>query len=502
MRKMILIFVIVGLVVGLTAGCTQEAAVDTSTIVISQGVDATTLDPHMHAETTTTNITIQIFDRLFMRDSDMKLQPHLAESITLLEDGSWELKLKEDIFFHNGEPFNAESVLFSIERILDPQQGSPQIANLNMIEKVDIIDDTTLRIWTKTPYPLMAERLSLEMVPPKYIQENGREYFAEHPVGTGPYRFVRWVKDEEIVLEANNEYWQGAPAIQEVLFRPIPENAVRLAALQTGDVDLAVNVPPHQVETVEQAQGCRIESVPSGRFIFLQLVANQGGLMGDKKVRQALNYAVDVPSVIEHVLGGRGIPSTQPLTPYDFGYNPDVEGYRYDPQKARELLAEAGYPEGIEITLDVPSGRYAMDKEVAEALVGQMAEAGIDATLQINEWGVHITKLLDKQMEHAFLIGWGTSLFDADATLFPQLHSQQRLTYFGDEQLDRLLEQARSCMDAAERESLYHQAVERVVEEAPFVFLYQQEDIYGVSDRLVWEPRADELILVDSMALK
>ncbi len=502
-REGILIWLLILLMIcASAAGCMGTAASDHDRVVIAQGVDATTLDPHMHAETTTSNVTVQIFDRLFMRDDQMQLQPHLAESITLLEDCVWELKLKEGIQFHNGEIFDAETVRYNIERILNPEQKSPQVANLNMIDQVIVVDGHTVQITTHAPYPLLPGRLSLEMVPPGYIEEHGDAYFAEHPVGTGPYKFVRWTRDEEIVLEANEDYWRGVPAVQEVVFKPIPENAVRISALQGGDVDLIVNVPPHQVPGLSATPGVRIETVPSGRFIFLQLVANREGPLADRRVRQALNCAVDVPAIIEHVLGGHGIVSTQPLTSYDFGFQADLQRPTFDPARATVLLAEAGYPDGLDITLDVPSGRYAMDREVAEALAGQMAEAGIRVHLQVNEWGVHIKKLLEKQMEHAFLIGWGTSLFDADATLFPQLHSQQRLTYFGNPQLDALLEEARSCMDPIQREAFYAQAGAVIAEEVPFVLLYQQEDIYGVAERLLWQPRADELIYVWDMAIQ
>ncbi len=498
MKRIIALFLIIWLLGG--CGAAPQGVPDT--IVIAQGVDATTLDPHMHAETTTANVVIQIFDRLFMRDDQMVLQPHLAESGTAISDVLWEIRIKSGIQFHNGEPFNAESVKFSIERILDPETKSPQISNLNFIEKVEVVDDLTVQITTKMPYPLTLSRLSLEMVPPGYIQEHGQAYFAQHPVGTGPYRFVSWVRDEEVVLEANPDYWRGAPGIQHVKIRAIPENAVRIAALQSGSVDVIVNVPPHQMETVSQADGCRIASTQSGRFIFLQIVADRGGMLGDPRVRQALNHAVDVPALIDTILGGHGYRSTQPLTSLDFGFDPAVTGFTYDPEKAKALLREAGFPDGIDIQLDAPSGRYAMDREVAEAIVGQMAVAGIRVNLVINEWGVHIKKLLDKQMTHMFFIGWGSSLFDADATLFPQLRTGQRLTYFSNPAVDVLLDAGRSEMDPAARGELYHEAVQILQQDPPFVLLYQQEDIYGADDRLDWSPRPDELINVYQMKWK
>ena len=480
-------------------GCGSEQERETK-VVIAQGVDARTMDPHMHAETTTTNVLIHIFDRLFTRDEDMELIPHLAEEAKVMDDLIWEITLKEGIYFHNGESFNADSVKFSIDRIIKPGSKSPVVSSLNTIDQVEVIDDVTVRIITKVPDPILPNRLTLMMVPKEYILKHGDEYFAEHPVGTGPYELASWTRDEEVVLQANEEYWLGPPAIETVVFRSIPENSVRIAELQTGSVDLIVNVPPHQIGSVEETGHSRVVSTPSGRRIYVQLVADQGGKIADPKVRQALNYAVDVPELIETILDGHGYASTQPLTPLDFGYHPEAEGFSYDPKRAQELLTEAGYPEGISIQLDTCSGRYVMDREVAEALIGQMAEAGIEAELTVNEWGVHIEKLLEKQMEHAFLIGVGTVLFDADAALFSHLRSEERLSYYSNEELDGLLDQARQEMDLEARENFYHQAIEVILEDPPFIFLHQQEDIYGVHEDLQWQPTADELIYAYHMS--
>ncbi len=471
-----------------------------SKVVIAQGVDARTMDPHMHSETPTTNVLIHIFDRLFMRDENMELIPHLAEEAEALDDLVWEITLKDGITFHNGEEFNADSVKFSIDRIIEPGSKSPMVSSLNTIEMVEVVDDTTVRITTKVPDPILPSRLTQLIVPKEYILEQGEEHFAENPVGTGPYRFVSWTRDSEVVLEANEQYWLGAPSIETVIFRAVPENSVRIAELQTGGVDLIVNVPPHQIGTIEETGHSEVRTTPSGRIIFIQLVADQGGKVGDPRVRQALNHAVDVPTLIDSILDGYGYPSTQPLTPLDFGFHPEVEGFEYNPEKARELLNDAGYPEGISIKLDTPVGRYMMDKEISEAIVGQMEEAGIEAELVINEWGVHIEKLLEKHMEHAFFIGWGTQLFDADSTLFPQMRTGERLTYYSNEDLDELLDEARAEMDLERREALYHEAIEILMEDPAFIYLYQQEDIYGVNKDLAWEPSPDELIYAYHMS--
>ncbi len=474
----------------LLAGCSSPAPAQPDSLVIAQGVDATTLDPHMHAETTTGNVCNQIFDRLLTRNQDMELQPDLALSVTPVSDLVWEVILRPGVTFHNGEVFDAESVKFSIERILDPANHSPQIANLSVIERVDIVDPYTVRITTKQPYPILPGRLVLPMVPPQYIAENGNEHFAQNPVGTGPYRFVSWTRDEAVVLAANPEYWQGE--------RLIPENATRLAELQSGAVDLIVNVPPHQAATLDAGANTRAARTPSGRIIIVQLVTDRGPL-ADPRVRRALNHAVDVPGIIGSILEGNGRRLTQPLTSLDFGFDPALPGYTYDPAKAKALLAEAGYPDGLEITFDSPAGRYAMDKEVAEAVVGQLEAAGIRAKLQINEWGIHVQKILEKKMTGAFLIGWGTTLFDGDATLYPLFRTGQRNSFYSDPAVDALLDEARSILDADRREMLYQTAAAKLTADGAILFLYQPEDIYGVNADLKWQPRPDEQIFVAEM---
>lgn len=494
-RKRTIARVAVILVVALAlAGCGNKAPQAKDEIIIAQGVDATTLDPHMHAETTTANVTTQIFDRLLERDAAMKLQPQLALSVTALDELTWEIKLREGVKFHNGEDLDAECVKYNIERIIDPAVRSPQAGNFSAVDRVEAVDQYTVRINTKKPYPILPNRLNLQIVPRKYIEENGMEYFAVNPVGTGPYKFVSWVKDEAVVLEANEDYWRPAPAIKKVTFKPIPESSTRVAELQTGAVDLIVNVPPHQAQALNTGSGTKVVKTPSVRYICIVLVTGKGGPLDDPKVRQALNYAVDVPTIIDAVLDGHGYPTTQAVVPYDFGYNPAVKGYSHDLAKAKQLLAEAGYPDGIEINLDTPSGRYVMDKEVAEAIAGQLAEANIKVKLSVNEWGVHMTKILEKKMADAFLIGWGSDLFDADSSLYSWFRGGQRYSYYSTPEMDIKLDAARTIMDVGAREEMYHAIVSELTEAAPYIYLYQQEDLYGVNKRLVWQPRPDEVI--------
>ncbi len=498
------ITLVIGLLLALVAsialsGCgTAPAAVKTE-IVIAQGVDATTLDPHMHSETSTTNVTTQMYDRLLTQDANMQLQPELALSVEALDDLTWEIKLREGIKFHNGEDFNAETVKYNIERIIDPALRSNQAGNFSSVKEVVVVDQYTVRIHTKTPYPIMPKRLNLEIVPKQYIEEHGQQYFAANPVGTGPYKFVSWTKDEAVVMEANESYWKGAPVIKKVTMKPIPESATRVAELQTGGVDIIANVPPHQVDALSAGGATKVASTPSARYVTVVIVADKGGPLSDPRVRQALNYAVDVPGIINSLLEGHGYPTAQPLTSMDFGYNPAIKGYSYDPAKAKQLLAEAGYPNGLEIPFDTPAGRYVMDKEVAEAIVGQLAQVGVKAKLSVNEWGIHVSKIIEKKMEGIFLIGFGSTLFDADNSLYAWFRSGQRFCYYHTPAIDQALDDARAMMDVAAREQLYHATVATLVEEAPFIYLYQQEDLYGINSKLEWTPRPDELIRVYDM---
>jgi peptide/nickel transport system substrate-binding protein len=482
------------------AGCSNNQTAKKDEIVIAQGVDATTLDPHMHAETPTANVIAQMFDRLLVRDINGELQPQLATSVEAVNDTTWEVKLRDDVKFHNGEAFNAETVKFNIDRILNPDNRSPQIADLSAIQEVKVIDEFTVHIITKAPYPVLPGRLNLPMVPKQYIEEKGAQYFATNPVGTGPYKFVSWTKDESVVMEANEEYWRSAPAIKKVTFKPVPESSTRIAELQTGAVDIIVNVPPHQASTINTGASTKIASTASGRFIFISMNTVREGPLANKLVRQAMNYAVDVDSIIENVLGGYGYKSTQPLTTKDFGYDATIPGFQYNPEKAKSLLVEAGYPNGIEIDLGSPSGRYVMDKEVAEAVVGQLAAVGIKANIKVQEWGVYVGKIMEKKVEEAYLIGWGSSLFDADATLFPWFRTGQRFSTYEVPAVDALLDQARSVISADERKALYSQAMAIITEDAPFLLLYQQEDLYGVNKNLNWTPRPDEMIFVYDMS--
>jgi len=459
------------------------------------------LDPTMNLSSIRAMVGVSMFDSLVGRDGDNRIVPQLAESWRLVDDTTWQLKLRRGVVFHDGEPFNAEAVRFTFQRVLDPEQKSPNRANMAEIARVDVIDDYTVNLVTRQPYaPLINRLLDFPMVPPRYATEKGNQGMALRPVGTGPYRFVELVKDDRLVVEAFDRHWRGAPKIRRVVYKAIPEPFTRAAALRNSEVDLITTVPPNLARELERVAGVRVQRVPSTWIIYLGLNALKKPL-SDGRVRQALNYATDVDAIVKTVLEGNGRRLEGPLTPQMFGYDASVKGYSRDQARARRLLAEAGYPDGLEITLDSPSGRYQGDKEIAEALGGQWQKAGFRPKVQVAEWGAYFKRYLGKQFQDAYVLGLGGPMQDADE-LYNLVSSKGRGLYYKNERVDALFDLGRATMETVKRRQVYRDLARAMVEDATWVFLLQQVDIYASRDRLVWAARPDQWMPLHEAAIK
>src|SRR5213083_1625371 len=373
----------------------QAAAAPAGKVVIAQGVDPTTLDAMNQQETPASVVAEHIYNKLVERDPSLKIVPALAAELPkLISPQVWEIKLRRGVKFHNGEDFNADSVKFSLERAKDPKMRGA--SNFKLIERVEIVDPATVRVHTVKPWPTFIPSMNhpqAPMYPPKAYADKDTAYISKNPIGTGPYKFVRWSKDEEIVLEANAAWWRGAPPIKTVVFKPIPDDAVRVAALQNGEIDLAVNIPPHLAAIIDKHPKLFLSTAPSIRTIQLMFYAHQmdaqhkpvgqyDGPTADKRVRQAIAYAIDADEIIKGVLDGRGVRVATMLPSMHFGYDPSLRPIKHDLDKAKKLLAEAGFAVGLEVTLHGPRGRYVRDAEVAEAVAGQLTKAGIRTTLR------------------------------------------------------------------------------------------------------------------------
>ena len=488
------------------------------TVVIAQGVDPTTLDPMNHAESPAANLARNMFDTLLERDANLVLQPALAaEMPKLVAPTAWEFKLRPGIKFHNGEPVDAEAVKFSLERLVDPKlklRGASPFAPLSHVE---IVDPLTVRIHTKAPWPILDTLMSgtgAAILPPKYYREKDLTYVARSPVGSGPFKFVRWVKDDRIELEANESYWRGAPRVKRLVWRPIPDDAVRVAALQNGEVDVAVNIPPHLAQIIANHPRLFLSTAPSVRTIQLlyythqfdaqhKLIGPYPGPVADRRVRLAMNYAVDVDEVIRTVLDGKANRVASMLTDKHFGFDPTLAPIKPDLARVKQLLTEAGFPGGVDMVLNAPQGRYVRDKEVAEAIAGQLGKAGIRTTLRVHEWGTYLNNMAYvHKAGPVWLIGWGVSAYDAEPAYVPLFRSGKILANYYNADFDGMVDQAQSTMDPKRRAELYHRLMRLWIDDAAAMPLYQQLDLYGATRRVTWKARGDELIKGFDMAVK
>jgi peptide/nickel transport system substrate-binding protein len=511
MRWTIAVLLSLALLPPLTAG-----AAPAGKVVIAQGVDPTTLDIMNQQETPASVIGQHIFEKLVERDQNLKIVPALAVELPkLVSPQVWEVKLRKGVKFHNGEDFNAESVKFSLERTKDAKMRAS--SNFRPIERVEIVDPYTVRVHTSKPWPIFVVAMNhpqAAMYPPKAYAGKETADISRNPIGTGPYKFIRWSKDEEIVLEANPNYWRGAAKIKTVVFKPIPDDAVRVAALQNGEVDVAVNIPPHLANIIGNHPKIFLSTAPSIRTIQLmfythqydkdnKLVGPYQGPTADRRVRQAIASAIDVDEIIKGVLDGKGQRVATMLPSMHFGYDPSLKPTKQDVPRAKKLLAEAGFPNGLELTVNGTQGRYVRDKEVLEAIGGQLTKSGIKANVRTYEFVNYLNNMVYvHKAGPVWLIGWGQGSMDAEGIYVPLFRSGNLLSNYHNPEFDRMVDEAQTIMDETKRLQQYHRINRLWLDDQAAAPLYQQIDLYGASRRLNWKARSDELIKAYDMSLK
>jgi peptide/nickel transport system substrate-binding protein len=497
-RKLLVFFSICALSFAAFSTPGEVLSAPKGTLVIAQGGDLATLDPQMMGDNYTRAAVRFPYDELVKRiykDGRIQHFPLLATSWEAVNDTTWIIHLRKGVKFHNGYDFTAEDVKFTMERMLDPAKKARCRFYFTFVERVEVVDPYTVKISTKGPAPLLIKNLAytLSMFSAKYFKEKGDAYAARHPMGTGPFKFVRWVKDDEVVFEANENYWAGPPKIKTLIIKPIPEDSTRVAALLGGDADIVKKIPPHLIPMINKSGKAKVLKVPSALGITVWMNTLKKGPLQDKRVRQAINYGVDKESIMETVLEGYAKPLATPLSPAIFGHNPNLKPYPYDPEKAKALLKEAGYGDGITVTFGTCSGRYPKDKEFAEAIAGQLGKVGVNVKVRVYEWGGYISGWYAGTLGDLYTIGQAAS-FDADPIYWKMLHCSDRApSLWCNKEFDRLLEKGRVTMDEKKREKLYWKAEELVHEEAPALFWMHGVDTYGVSNRVQnWSPTPDE----------
>jgi peptide/nickel transport system substrate-binding protein len=466
-----------------------------ASITIAIGAEPVSLDPQASDDGAERAVGDNIYEALLFRDANGELEPGLAASLpTQVDDVTWEVELREGVEFHDGTPFGADDVVASVERILDPDFNSEQLSFFETLDGAELVDDLTVRITTVAPDPVLPSRLYwLRMVPADASERDG---FAENPVGTGPYRFVEWKQGESVRIEANPDYWGGAPEIAEVTYRFIDESGTRLSGLLNGELDLVTNLLPEDAGRAPKS--AHVEGLEHPVMILNTV----DGVTADPRVRQALNLAVDKEALAEELFGGLAkIDDCQVLSPSWTGYNADLDPYPYDPEQAAALLEEAGVT-GESITLVGESGRWLKDREVIEAVANFWNEAGLQTNVEIYDFSEYLDRLFDADNRpDAIFVTSSNELLDADRTLSSEYHMDGIEASNEDAEMAAQIEEARGETDEGARDELYQQITETACDGAYFTFLLNIEDSYGMSERLEWQPRVDAKLLVKEMSV-
>jgi peptide/nickel transport system substrate-binding protein len=464
-------------------------------ITIALGSEPTTLDPQLREDGGERAVNDNVYETLMARTPEGDLVPGLAaEEPTQIDDTTWEFKLQEGVTFHNGEPFNADSVVHSLERIIDPDFASEQASFVSTVEGAEAVDEYTVHVTTSGPDPLLPTRMYwTKMVPLEASEEDG---FADEPVGTGPYQFSEWVKGDHVTLERYSDYWgDNSSNVESVTYRFISEPSTRLSALLADEINLMTNLLPEDVERAPKAESVQGVENP------IMILNATGGVTEDPRVRQAMNYAVDKEALADDLFEGyASVAQCQIMSPQIEGYNDSLEGYPYDPEQAQELLAEAG-AEGASVQIVGTSGRWLKDRETVETVAAYLNEVGLQAQPEIFEFDEYLNRLFGEVRPDSVYVTSSNELFDADR----QLSAYYQLDGVGDsnedEELDGWVDQAREETDPEARQELYDQATQKACDEAYFLFLLHIEDIYGMSEDLDWQPRVDAKMLVKDMQL-
>lgn len=475
-------------------GALAQAPAAVNRLVVATTGEAPTMDPHMQSERSGYNMQGQAIEQLVRRNRNAELVPALALSWEPLNDTTWRFHLRDNVRFHNGNLLTAEAVKWSLERITNPEQNSPNAGNLRAITGVEIIDSLTVDIHTAYPSATLPASLALAagiIDPAAVMGDSKRTLTSEEVVGTGPFRLVEWQRDNFARFIRFDDYWGGASEVEELVLRPMPDVNARLFALQSGEVNVMQDVPPDLVPIIAADASLRITAAPSVR-VHEVTIRTESAPLNDKRVRQAMNYAVDKQTMIDGLLNGYGRLLSQPVTPEFFGYNPNLEPYPYDPGKARALLSEAGYPDGFEVEFYI----YPAVRAAAETIAAYLKDVGINVKFRINEYSVTYQDFITQKGGQLHYSTWGAySLFDADGTL-PHVFREGALwSYYNDPRVDELTDIGATTLDPAARLAAYQEAMAILREEAPWIYLWQQFEIHATSSAVSWEASPDNLLI-------
>lgn len=479
------------------AGMSTGLSAETLTIGLPANIN--TLDPHA-STTVPTDLSLasHIYTPLIIRDANLELQPAAATSWEILDDNTWEFHLRDGITFSNGEVLDAAVVKWNLERVLNPENNLRLRGFMRLIDNVTVVDPLTVRIHTSSPFPALADQLAMFfLLPPSWAQNHDP---AAEAAGSGPYELVSFASGDQAVIRLREDYWGEQPAFDEVVFRIMPEAASRIAAVRAGDVDFVTQFPPSDVADLNGKDGVTAGAIAGTRFMFVKFNTLRAPFKDNPDLWRALNYAVDRNLILEALWGGAGeVGHCQPLSPAYFGFNPELEEYPYDPDRARELLAQAGFPNGLEIELETTIGRYIQAPDIAQVIAAQLAEVGVTAQISEMEFGAWLTKYRkDRNLGDMAYFGLAWPTLDADG-LLSFWESSNDQAYYENPEFDSLIQEARSTTDSSRRLELYADATKILCDAPPHIGMFFQPITYATSPNVHWTPRGDDWVRVMDM---
>ncbi|RQW20370.1 ABC transporter substrate-binding protein [Bacillus sp. C1-1] len=476
---------------------TNEEANGYELITIANPADITTFDPHNNSVITTSAVLVNLYSKLVQRDESGEIVPDLATEWTPIDKTTWEFVLRDDVTFHNGDAFTANDVAFSLERVAN-DTSLQQHSTFNQIETVEVVDEYTVRITTAEPDPQLLNRLSVpaaSILPKDYFEEVGAESFFQSPVGTGPFQYESWQQDEAVELSKYVDYFEGEPNWERVRFSVVPEDSIRVSELLTNGVDIAFNIPTADMDRIDNNEGTHVALEPIQRVIQLWLSNEEGEPTSDPAVREAIDLAIENQVIIDEILNGSATATRTHITPGNVGADESLyDTYEYDPDRAIELLEEAGYDDGVTINLSV-NNYYT---EMAEVVGGMLSDVGITANIELIEQSQFANRLFNQELDEAIFVGWGNDMFDGSVLEF---FKDGGVAPYTNPDIDELLEEAAYNMNEAERTEQYQEVQQLLAEDRGAVYLFQLQGRYGVNDRLDYTPRLDELYDVNDIEL-